>query len=119
MKNIFRKHGFILLICLIFFGGIATLFATFYTRVKTETIKVVNLPPPRISVSGSDGDTYSSCEYFVVTERGMFRIEPDGIFHSNAFGMLEEGHTYTVQVRGFTNSFLGIYPYITELYYEQ
>jgi hypothetical protein len=118
MKNMFKKHGAMLILCLIFFGGIAVFFTAFYTNVKTETLKVMGIPAPRVSVSGSDGDTYSSCEYFVATDKGMYKIEPDGFFHSDAFGMLEMGHTYTVQVRGFTNNFLGIYPYITKLYYE-
>lgn len=74
MKNMFKKHGAMLILCLIFFGGIAVFFTAFYTNVKTETLKVMGIPAPRVSVSGSDGDTYSSCEYFVATDKECTRL---------------------------------------------
>lgn len=84
-----------------------------YTHEETHTITVYSINQ-RMHVYGSDGDTYSSYEYLVSTDKGVFKIDPDGIFHSSMFGKLEVGKTYTVKTRGYSVPLLGIYPNIID-----
>lgn len=84
-----------------------------YTHEETHTITVYSINQ-RMHVYGSDGDTYSSYEYLVSTDKGVFKIDPNGIFHSSMFGRLEVGKTYTVKTRGYSVPLLGIYPNIID-----
>ena len=101
------------LICAAFIV-IALPIAIMYSHQQTETIKIISINT-RMHVSGSDGNTSSTYEYLVSTDKGIFKIEPDGIFHSNDFGNLVVGETYTVKTCGFSVPILGIYPFILEI----
>lgn len=87
----------------------------FYGNERTVTATVISTNT-RMHVSGSDGNTYSTYEYLITTDHGIFKNQPDGIFHSKVFGRLEEGKTYTFTIRGFELAILGIYPFIIDAY---
>lgn len=109
-KSTFRNCFFAILILGIIIG---VPYVTTYNHEKIQTITIYSINT-KLHVSGSDGDTYSTYEYLVSTDKGIFKIEPDGFFHSDMFGKLEEGKTYTVKTRGFSVPLLGIYPNIME-----
>ena len=87
----------------------------FYGNEYTFTAKVISINT-RMHVSGSDGNTYSTYEYLVTTDHGIYKNQPDGIFYSKVFGNIEVGKTYTFTVRGFKCAILGIYPFIIDAY---
>lgn len=95
-------------IFLCFVGAWYTL--QFHTEA-TVTAKILNLTERR-DVSGDNDHISTSYTYIVSTDKGLFKIQPDGLMASPAFGTLEKGKTYTMKVRGMTNEFLGMYPYI-------
>ena len=106
----FRNFLFVCVALIVMFLPMAIM----YSHQETETIKVISINT-RMHVSGSDGNSSSTYEYLVSTDKGIFKIEPDGIFHSNAFGNLVIGETYTVKTCGFSVPILGIYPFILEI----
>jgi hypothetical protein len=85
----------------------------FYGNERVVTAKVISINT-RMHVSGSDGNTYSTYEYLVTTDRGIFKNQPDGIFYSKVFGNLENGKTYDFTIRGFEMAILGVYPFIID-----
>ena len=82
-----------------------------YSHEKTMDV-VVNSVVVQQNVSGSDGAVNTSYSYLVATNKGVFRICPDGLFASPDFGKLQYGYTYTIHTRGISYPLLGIYPYI-------
>lgn len=100
----------ILLVIGVIVGGI---FAN-YTTEETITAKVVSINT-RLEVGGSGDDmTHASTTYLVSTDKGVFKIQPDGLMASSAFGMLEAGKTYRLRVRGIRNELMKYLPYIIE-----
>lgn len=63
-------------------------------------------------ISGDKESFSTSYTYLVSTDKGTFSITPKGLFASNCFGSLSNGHTYHILTRGYSIPFLGIYPYI-------
>ena len=100
----------ILLVIGVIVGGI---FAN-YTTEETITAKVVSINT-RLEIGGSSDEiTHASTTYLVSTDKGVFKIQPDGLMASSAFGMLEAGKTYRLRVRGIRNELMKYLPYIIE-----
>lgn len=62
--------------------------------------------------TGTTDQFSTSYTYYVGTDKGVFKIQPDGIFASRDFGALETGKTYFIKTRGMEYPMFGIYPYI-------
>ena len=101
------------LAALVIVGAIVGSFSLYYTTEETVTARVVSINS-RLDIMGSDKTTSASTTYFVSTDKGVFRIEPDGLMASSAFGMLEKGKTYRMRVRGIRYETTGSLPYIIE-----
>lgn len=85
-----------------------------YTHEETVTARVVSINT-RLEVGGSSDEyTHASTTYLVSTDKGVFKIQPDGLMASPAFGMLETGKTYRFRVRGIRNELMRYLPYIIE-----
>lgn len=82
-----------------------------YNQQGTETVTIYSIKEQQ-HVSGNDNGFSTTYYYYVSTDKGMYRIEPDGIFHSNSFGGLKEGSTYYIETRGISIPFFGVYPFI-------
>lgn len=63
--------------------------------------------------SGTEGTISTHVNYYVVTDKGTFEIERDGIFYNPDFGTFEAGKKYHINTIGFRVNVLGIYPIIT------
>lgn len=100
----------ILLIAGLIVGGI---YAN-YTTEETVTAKVVSINTRLEVGGGGDEITHASTTYLVSTDKGVFKIQPDGLMASPAFGMLEAGKTYRLHVRGIRNELMKYLPYIIE-----
>lgn len=82
-----------------------------YTHEEFVTAKV-NRVVVQQRISGNSDAVSTSYSYLVATDKGTFRICPDGIFASSDFGSLEDGKTYRLHTRGMSYPLFGIYPYI-------
>lgn len=102
--------GIILLIIGLIFGS----FFVNYTTEETVTAKVVSINTRLEIGSSSDEITHASTTYLVSTDKGVFRIQPDGLMASSAFGMLETGKTYRLHVRGIRMELMKHLPYIID-----
>ena len=102
--------GVILLIVGLIFGS----FFVNYTTEETVTAKVVSINTRQEIGSSSDEITRASTTYLVSTDKGVFKIQPDGLMASSAFGMLETGKTYRFHVRGIRMELMKHLPYIIE-----
>ena len=112
-----RKHlrhiimgGIMLLIIGLIFGSV---FADYATK-ETITAKVVSINARLEIGSSSDEITQASTTYLVSTDKGVFKIQPDGLMASSAFGMLETGKTYRLHVRGIRRELTKHLPYIID-----
>ena len=78
----------------------------------TATVKSINT---RLDINtDKDGLSNSTTTYLVGTDQGVYKIQPDGLMASSAFGMLEAGKTYRLRVRGIRNELMKYLPYIIE-----
>lgn len=102
--------GVILLIVGLIFGS----FFVNYTTEETVTAKVVSINTRLEIGSSSDEITHASTTYLVSTDKGVFKIQPDGLMASSAFGMLETGKTYRLHVRGIRMELIKHLPYIID-----
>lgn len=102
--------GVILLIVGLIFGS----FFVNYTTEETITAKVVSINTRLEIGSSSDEITQASTTYLVSTDKGVFKIQPDGLMASSAFGMLETGKTYRLHVRGIRMELMKHLPYIID-----
>lgn len=102
--------GVILLIVGLIFGS----FFVNYTTEETVTAKVVSINTRLEIGSSSDEITHASTTYLVSTDKGVFKIQPDGLMASSAFGMLETGKTYRLHVRGIRMELMKHLPYIID-----
>lgn len=118
-KNHVKYENTMLAFKTVFIIGFVALFFyacyAFYGNEQTVTATVISFNT-KMNVSGSDGNTYSTYEYLVTTDKGIFKNQPDGIFHSKAFGKLEAGKTYTFHIRGIECPIIGVYPFIIDAY---
>lgn len=85
-----------------------------YTTEETITAKVVSINTRLEIGSSSDGITQASTTYLVSTDKGVFKIQPDGLMASSSFGMLETGKTYRLHVRGIRMELMKHLPYIID-----
>lgn len=102
--------GIILLITGLIFGSVFV----DYTTEETITAKVVSINTRLEIGSSSDGITQASTTYLVCTDKGVFKIQPDGLMASPFFGMLETGKTYRLHVRGIRMERMKHLPYIID-----
>lgn len=116
-QMMWRKHlrhiimgGIMLLIIGLIFGSV---FADYATK-ETITAKVVSINARLEIGSSSDEITQASTTYLVSTDKGVFKIQPDGLMASSAFGMLETGKTYRLHVRGIRRELTKHLPYIID-----
>lgn len=65
-------------------------------------------------VYGNGNYTNTSYTYLVSTDRGVYCIEPYGMFATPCFGTLKEGHTYKCRIQGVSMPTLGMFPYIID-----
>jgi len=107
----FRKMLPTLCILALFLAGIVGYGYMMYQKVDHVTAKVVNITQQQ-NVSGDKDHFSTTYTYIVSTDKGVFNIQPDGLFASSAFGTLEKGKTYRFEVRGGRSDFMGIFPYI-------
>ena len=116
-QMMWRRHlrriimgGIILLIIGLIFGSV---FVN-YTTEETITAKVVSINTRLEIGSSSDEITQASTTYLVSTDKGVFKIQPDGLMASSVFGMLETGKTYRLHVRGIRMELMKHLPYIID-----
>jgi acyl CoA:acetate/3-ketoacid CoA transferase beta subunit len=102
--------GIILLIIGLIFGS----FFVNYTTEEIVTAKVVSINTRLEIGSSSDEITHASTTYLVSTDKGVFKIQPDGLMASSVFGMLETGKTYRLHVRGIRMEIMKHLPYIID-----
>lgn len=87
-------------------------YAYMYNQEGSETVTIYSVNEQQ-HISGNNEDGFSTTYYYYVsTDKGMYRIDTDGIFHSDAFGSLNPGETYYIKTRGVRAPFFGIYPFI-------
>ena len=112
MKNI---HRFIppLLMALIFFVMLGAYVTLMFKTETLQTAKVVRAVW-RNELSGDIEYLASKQSQLIVTDKGLYLIQADGMFASKDFGKLERGKTYRIRARGLTNTYMGVYPYIIE-----
>ena len=85
-----------------------------YTTEETVMAKVVSINTRLEVGGGGDEITHATTTYLVSTDKGVFKIQPDGLMASSAFGMLAAGKTYRLHVRGIRNELMKYLPYIIE-----
>lgn len=85
----------------------------FYNTEERFTARVINITEQR-NVHGQDGTVSTQYDYIVTTDKGLYKIEPKGIFACPAFGALEKGMEYRFLVRGIRVDIIGVYPFIVE-----
>lgn len=101
-------------IILLVFGIIVGGFVANYATEEIVTARVVSINTRLEVGGGSDGLTDASTTYLVSTDKGVFKIQPDGLMASPVFGTLEAGKTYQMHVRGIRNERMKHLPYIIE-----
>ena len=112
-RNI-KRQGCMFAFIGIFAVVVGVCVATEYNHEEsvTATVKSINT---RLDINtDKDGLSNSTTTYLVGTDQGVYKIQPDGLMASPAFGLLETGKTYNMKVRGFRYPSLGIFPYIIE-----
>jgi hypothetical protein len=91
-----------------------------YTHTEETEVLIRSLVTQQeIHGSGDkDGNTTISTtyKYLVNTDKGTYCITPEGLYHSNCFGSLEENKSYTITTRGYSFPLVGMYPYIISAY---
>lgn len=105
-----KGHVFIVFVVLII---AAFTFAVFYNTTDSFDDKVYSVNVQQ-NMQGSENGFSTNYSYIVGTSRGTYEISPDGLFHSNSFGVLEIDSTYHFFTRGVSIPIIGIYPYIIE-----
>ena len=108
------RHIIMGVVMVLIVGLIIGSIAVNYTTEETITAKVVSINTRLEVGGGGDETTHSSTTYLVSTDKGVFKIQPDGLMASQAFGMLETGKTYRLHVRGIRNELMKYLPYIIE-----
>lgn len=81
----------------------------------TETVKVIAVEK-QTETSGNK-DKFSTHIYWLInTDKGTYQVETSGLWACPGAASLKVDSTYTVTIDGFfKSSFLGLYPYITEI----
>jgi hypothetical protein len=87
--------------------------AVFYNTTDSFDAKVYSVNVQQ-NMQGSENGFSTSYSYIVGTSRGTYEISPEGLFHSNSFGVLEIDSTYHFFTRGVSIPIIGVYPYIIE-----
>lgn len=105
-----ERYGFIVFAVLII---AAFTLAVFYNTTDSFDAKVYSVNVQQ-NMRGSKNGFSTNYSYIVGTSRGTYEISPDGLFHSNSFGVLEVDSTYHFFTRGVSIPIIGIYPYIIE-----
>ena len=106
MINIFKTLGILALIVIVIGGLVAQ-----YTHEESFTATVYNVTT-QMNLTG-DKDAFStSYSYYVSTDKGILKIQPDGLMASKDFGRLENGKTYRFHTRGYSYPLLKVYPYV-------
>lgn len=82
---------------------------TFQNEYDVTVIKEIN----ETVTSGTEGTISTNVNYYVITDKGTFAIEREGIFYNPAFGTFEAGKKYHINTIGIRVDMLGIYPIIT------
>jgi ABC-type uncharacterized transport system permease subunit len=108
------RHIIMGVVMVLIVGLIIGSIAVNYTTEETITAKVVSINTRLEVGGGGDETTHASTTYLVSTDKGVFKIQPDGLMASQAFGMLETGKTYRLHVRGIRNELMKYLPYIIE-----
>lgn len=85
--------------------------SAWYNETDSFNAKVYSVSVQQ-KVSGNKESFSTDYVYMVSTDKGTFSITPQGIFASESFGSLMNGHTYHLFTRGYKIPMLGIYPYI-------
>lgn len=82
-----------------------------YMHEEFQTVTVISTNEQQHLWDNGDGiDT--KYYYLVNTDKGVYEISPSGIYHSNAFGTLQPGKSYTIHTRGYNVPLFNIYPHI-------
>ncbi|MCM1333377.1 MAG: hypothetical protein NC248_12305 [Bacteroides sp.] len=80
-----------------------------------ETIKVTGVEK-MVETHGNEKNFYTEIYWLITTDKGAFYAVPSGLWACPEASNFKPDSTYTVTIDGFYKStFLGIYPYITEI----
>ena len=109
-----RSNNLKILGCLIGILMIVLSCACFYNAEKRFTAKVMNITTQQHVGSNGEGAVSTCYDYIVSTDKGLYKIEPAGVFASKSFGTLEVGKTYHFHTRGIEFGLIGMYPFIID-----
>lgn len=110
----FLRHIIMIGFWVIVIGAIIGCIFANYSKEENVTAKVISINTRLELGTIRDNPTNASTTYLVSTDKGVFKIEPDGIMASPAFGRLEVGKTYKIHARGVRMETFGAFPYIIE-----
>ena len=101
---------------ILIFGLICLGVGANYTHTEETEVLVRSLiTQQEIRGSGDKDNTISTTyKYLGNTDKGTYRITPEGLYASECFGSLEENKTYTIITRGYSFPLAGMYPYIID-----
>lgn len=85
-----------------------------YNYSKAEEID--NVVVENFLTQQNIGETATDYQYLVITDKGTFEIDLDGIFNAtHCFGKIVVGDTINITTRGVGAEFWGIYRHIVDV----
>lgn len=90
------------------------LFNMAYPDTSAHEIKSIELVN---NVQGSDGDTWTTVYYVVVTDKGIYHLKTTGINSApDLASKIEPGKKCTLTTRGIHSNFFGFYKSIVDVF---
>lgn len=108
-----------ILACALVAAVVATLAGVAIHAYTSSTRQVTVTVTNEARVCSSDGNNGVTCQYLIYTSGGTFK-DTDSLLagkfsSSDLYGQLQNGHTYTLEVRGYRIPWMSEYPNILRI----